>query len=355
MNIHLAHPEAFVLLLAVPVAAWALLCRGRRLRAAMPTARLAGRHGRTWRTRLGFVPVLLRAAALAMLVTALARPREVIGSSRIDTDAIAIMVVVDRSGSMREPMMFEGRAESRLDVVKRVLEQFIKGDEARGMRGREGDLIGLIAFARYADTVCPLVHAHDALLRLTQAIDVARIPSENMTAIGDAIALGAAKLRQAEDDLARRAGHGDQRRIESKVMILLTDGENNAGEKSPAEAAKLAAEWGVKIHVIGIGAGENVMVMQTPFGERRIPVGGGFNDAALREAADLTGGRYWSADDAEALRNIYAEIDKMERTVVRTETFTRYHERFMPFALAAALALALELLASSTILRRLPS
>lgn len=352
MTMTFAHPEALVLLVVVPVAAWLMLRRGRRLAVRMPTAVRAARLPKTWRMRLAFVPVLLRAVALAMLVTAIARPRESIGSARSDADAIAIMTVVDRSGSMEEPMSFEGRAMARLDVVKRVLEQFIKGD-GQNLRGREGDLIGLVAFARYADTICPLVHAHDALLQLVRPLETARDASENMTAIGDGLALGVAKLRQLEEDLARR-DDTQQQRIESKIVVLLTDGSNNAGSIEPLQAAALAAEWGIKVYVIGIGAGENFATLQTPFGQRRIPMGGAFDEATLRQIAQTTGGRYWPADDAQALRDIYADIDRLERTTVRTHTFVRYRERFWPFAAAAAVAVMIEMLASVMLVRRSP-
>ncbi len=352
MNMTLAHPEALALLLVVPIAAWLMLRRARRLSVGLPTAARAARMPRTWRIRLAFVPVLLRAVALAMLVTAIARPRENIGSSRSDADAIAIMTVVDRSGSMEEPMSFEGRAMARLDVVKHVLEQFVKGD-GDGLRGREGDLIGLVAFARFADTICPLVHAHEALLQLVRPLAAARDASENMTAIGDGLTLGVAKLRQLEEDLARREST-EQQTIASKIVILLTDGSNNAGSVDPLSAAALAAEWGIKVYVIGIGAGENFAVVQTPFGERRIPMGAAIDEVTLRQIAETTGGRYWPADDAQALRDIYAEIDRLERTTVRTQTFVRYRERFWPFAIAGAAALMIEVFAGVMFIRRVP-
>jgi Ca-activated chloride channel family protein len=174
-----------------------------------------------------------------------------------------------------------------------------------------------------------------------------------MTAVGDGLALGAAKLRQAEEDLARRDG-SEQKKIESKVMILLTDGANNAGTTEPLAAAAMAKEWGIKVYVIGIGAGESFRVVSTPFGDRKIPVGGAFDETALRQVAENTGGRYWPADDAEALRDIYAEIDRLERTTVRTQTFTRHRERFWPFAAVAAVAIVAEMMAGAIVLRRLP-
>jgi Ca-activated chloride channel family protein len=360
-----ANPGAFWLALLLPVLAMPLLrrvrARTRRDAAALglPTATFAAGAGIGWRLRLRWLPAALRLACLALAVLALARPQKLIGQTHNSTKGIAIQVVLDRSGSMGEPMVFDGREMSRLEAVKRVLAQFVNGD-GQELKGRAGDLIGLIAFSRFADTVCPLVQAHDALLDLASQTRVVTNRAEDGTAIGDALALGAARLKQAEDDINRRgAASGSKARpdftIKSKIIILLTDGASNAGEVAPEEAAQLAARWGIKIYAIGIGAGESYQVIDMgPFGSQRIPIGGAVDEDVLRGVASATGGRYWEASDAGSLRQIYAEIDRLEKTEVESLETTNADELYALPASGAAVLLAAEVLLVTLVLRRFP-
>lgn len=360
-----ANPEAFWLAMLLPVLAWPMLRRawGRSRRHAtsigLPTAALASVAGTSWRARLRWLPAGLRHGCLALAIVALARPQKVIGQTHTSTRGIAIQVVLDRSGSMGEPMIFDGKEMSRLEAVKRVLGQFVKGD-GKDLKGREGDLIGLIAFARFADTVCPLVQTHDALLDLASQTKVVTNRAEDGTAIGDALALGAARLKQAEEDVKRRSEAAGSKTkpdfvIKSKIMILLTDGASNAGDLTPEQAAQMAAQWGIKIYAIGIGAGESYQVIDMgPFGSQKIPIGGSVDEDVLRSVASATGGRYWEASDAKSLRQIYAEIDELEKTEVDALETTNTDELYAIPATGAAGLLAAEALLATLFLRRLP-
>jgi Ca-activated chloride channel family protein len=361
-----ANPGVLWLAVLLPLAAWPLLRRawGRsRGQAAvgLPTAAMAAGAGMGWRVRGRWAPAVLRLVCVGLAVLALARPQKLIGQTHNSTRGIAIQVVLDRSGSMGEPMVFDGQEMSRLEAVKRVLAQFVKGD-GKELKGREGDLIGLIAFSRFADTVCPLVQAHDALLDLASQTKVVTNRAEDGTAIGDALALGAARLKQAEDDITKRAaaaGVGPKAapdfEIKSKIMILLTDGASNAGDVTPEQAAEMAAQWGIKIYAIGIGAGESYQVIDMgPFGQQRIPTGGSVDEDVLRRVASETGGKYWEASDAGSLRQIYAEIDRLEKTEVDALETTNAEELYAIPASGAAAGLAAEVLLATLFLRRAP-
>ena len=317
--------------------------------------------------RLRVRPLLTvaRFFCLGLLIVALARPRKGTVLSEISTEGVAIEAVVDRSGSMQAEMDF-GEKLNRLEVVKKVLADFIEGDE-KGMTGRSSDLIGLITFARYADTVCPLVLSHNVLLEFLKKTEIVRLRSEDGTAIGDAIALAAARLKKAEEEIQRRnaqlapAGLHDSDsseqagfKIKSKAIVLLTDGRNNMGQYDPLEAADLAKKWGIKIYTIGIGSGQAYTTVQTVMGTYRIPTPQDLDEGLLKTIAEKTGGFYSRADDAEALRGIVKKIDQLEKTHVKSIQYTQYAERFGPLTLAALVLFALEMLASSTIFRKIP-
>jgi len=179
--------------------------------------------------------------------------------------------------------------------------------------------------------------------------------SEDGTAIGDALALAAARLKTAEETLASQLGERSKDyEIKSKIIILLTDGENNRGERTVEQAAELAEEWGIKIYAIGVGGGEAVTTVQTPFGNFKVPGRGGVDQGTLKTVAAKTGGLFRMADDAKALRKVYKEIDKMERSEVESVRFMDYREVFVPFALAGLVVLCLEVVLRCSLFRRIP-
>ncbi len=351
---HFESPWAFLLLIIIP----ALLII-RRFTVKRGTIRFsstanAAKSGRSLRRRLYHLPTVIRILALVCLVIALARPQT--GREQIldISKGIAIEMVVDRSGSMGAEMEYDGRQMTRLDVVKKVFKNFALGDD-NDLPGRPDDLIGMIAFARYPDTICPLTLAHGALSPFLDIIKLVKVRSEDGTAIGDALALAAARLEKADEALSRqRPGRKKTYQIKSKIIILLSDGENNAGKRSPLQAAKLAADWGIKVYAIAIGGGDAVQSIRTPFGVYKVPVSQRVDTTALKQVAEKTGGFFREATDAGSLSAIYKEIDQMEKSEIESVKFVDYNESFLPFALLALILIGLEIILSNTIFRKIP-
>jgi Ca-activated chloride channel family protein len=359
-------PWALVLLLVLPILGYVMLRRSRGAAVKFPSLVDMRRCPVSWRLRLRPVLVALRLLCLALLILALARPRKGTVLSEISTEGIAIEAVVDRSGSMSTEMAFDHETLNRLEVVKRVLKDFIEGDK-KGLTGRTGDMIGLVTFARYADTVCPLVLSHGVLTEFLKQAQVVNIRSEDGTAIGDAIALAAARLKKAEEEIRTRnaqfgfAGENASEKpnapgftIKSKIMVLLTDGRNNLGKYSPLEAAELAKKWGIKIYTIGIGSNQAYTTMQTPLGTFRVPTQEELDEGLLKAIAERTGGFYSRADDGDALRKIVKQIDELEKTEVKSVQYMQYAEHFGAWTLPALVLLGLEMLAGCTIFRKIP-
>ncbi len=354
--IHFDSPHALLLLLALPALAWR---RWRRPRAAIgfPTLEHARQCGGSWRRALVGLPPALRLVALALLIVALARPQ--FGTERIRdvSQGIAIALVVDRSGSMAEETRFAGETLDRLEVVKRVVNQFVHGD-GKALKGRRNDLIGLIAFALYPDTLCPPTLGHDALSRFVETLRIVpqRSP-ENRTAIGDALALAGARLASAERDLAKQTGKDREGyTIKGKVIVLLTDGNNNAGEMTPLQALPLLKEWGVRLYAIGIGdappprgaAGGIDAFLLAARPQAQIDMG------LLHSLANETGGKAFLATDGDSLKRIYEEIDRLEASEIEAARYVDYREIFVFFAGPALAILALEILLACTLFRKIP-
>jgi Ca-activated chloride channel family protein len=294
------------------------------------------------------------------LIIALARPRKGTVLSEISTEGVAIEVVVDRSGSMQTEMDYYGQKLNRLEVSKKVLSDFISGDK-KGLSGRSSDLVGLITFARYADTKCPLVHSHDALLEFLNKTQLVRIRSEDGTAIGDALALAAARLKKAEEEIQQRKiqlglqdSDKEEFEVKSKAIILLTDGINNTGQYDPIEAAQMAKEWDIKIYTIGIGSAHAYTTVQTLLGSYKVPTRQELDERLLKAIAESTGGFYGKATDAKAFRKIVEKIDALEKTEVKSVQYTQFAEHFGPWTLAALVMLACEIFAGCTIFRKIP-
>lgn len=344
---------AWLLLLVIPLLLYVQLRLHRRGSLRFSSTSHAAHAGRTWRQRMLLLPTVLRILVLVLLVVALARPQKGKEQIRIVSKGVAIEMVVDRSGSMGAEMGYAGQKQTQLEVVKNVFAEFVQGNGDE-LEGRSNDLIGMITFARYADTICPLTLAHGALTLFLESVQLVKQRSEDGTAIGDALALAAARLKTAEEILAQQTENdANQYEIKSKVIILLTDGQSNAGKRLPREAAQLAKEWGIKIYAIGIG-GEGVTTIQTPFGDYKVATGSGVDARTLEEVARATGGESWLAEDADSLRKIYEQIDEMEKSEIESVRYLDYRELFVPFALAALSVLALEILLSCTIFRRIP-
>ena len=226
-------------------------------------------------------------------------------------------------------------------MVKEAFRLFIVGEGDRA-GGREGDLIGMVTFARYADGVSPLTLDHDMLLSLLEQVEIVTQPEDNGTSIGEAMALGVERLRENS--------------ATSKVMILLTDGSNNAGLTEPLEAAQIAKALGIKIYTIGTGSqGTAGVPMRTHDGRRivqRMQVL--IDERTLRQIATLTGGQYFRATDSEALKEIYAEIDRLEKTTTVAQHYQQYVDFFQFFLLAGLALVLFETVLVNTRLRTVP-
>ena len=354
-------PWAFLLLLILPVIIYRYFTRSalglRTGKLLFPSARHAAGAGISLRSRLAHLPYVLRLMALILLIIALARPLAGMEKIYDISKGIAIEVVIDRSSSMKAEMIFAGEQLNRLEVAKRVFLEFVQGSQG-DLAGRPNDLIGLITFARYADTACPLTLAHGALASFVEPIELVNRKPEDGTAIGDALALAAARLQKAEETITQQSLLADSKEpsyeIKSKIIILLTDGEQNAGKRTAQEAAELAKEWSIKIYTIGIGGQESLVRIPTLFGTQVIQRGPGVDKQTLAALAQTTGGIFRMAEDGDALRAVYSEIDKLEKSEIESIRYMDYTERFTPFALGTLILLALEILLRTTYFRRIP-
>ena len=333
-------PLFFLLLLALPPLFYLRLRKLRQPALRFSSIAPARRLRPSWRHTLRDLPLALRAAALVLVAVALARPRIGIDEIRDAREGIAIEIVIDRSGSMAAEIEYADQRLNRLEVVKLVVAEFVSG--------RPNDLIGMVSFARYADTICPLTLAHGAATGFLKTIRLVQRESEDGTAIGDAIALAAARLETAGSQ-ARESYE-----VTSKVIVLLTDGIYNAGSRTPVEAARLAAEWGIRVHTIGIGGGGAYTTINTPLRTVRIPTAAQIDRDTLKRIANITGGIYRDVVDVESLRQVYDEIDRLEKSDIEYVKYADYREVFLPFALAALLLLLCEVALGSTLLRRVP-
>ncbi|NLZ59139.1 MAG: VWA domain-containing protein [Lentisphaerae bacterium] len=307
----------------------------------------------SWRLFLRRLPGVLALFAWILLCLALARPQS--GDEQVQeySEGVAIEMLIDCSSSMSQELEYEGRRMDRLQAVKQVFSSFVFGDKGKGLEGRPNDLIGMIRFARYADTLCPLTLDHEALRQFLDSVQIVSERSEDGTNIGDALALGAARLHEVEQTLARqnRRDPGSYE-IKSKIIILLTDGENNCGKRSIAEAAELAQKWGVKVYAIAVTAGNSGGRLGGWFARLRAEPP--LDTRPLQELADKTGGLFRLANDAGSLLAVYQKIDQLERSELESLRSLDYKECFVPYAFAALLMLGLKLLLENTLLRRLP-
>lgn len=300
------------------------------------------RAPRSWRVRLARLPAALLAIAVASLAVALAGPRTPDAETKVVRRGIAIMMVVDRSSSMRaRDLVQDDLSVNRLDVVKDVFREFVLGGKTS--QGRPDDLVGLVAFARYADSLCPLTLDHGNLLTIVDDLQVVQRRDEDGTALGDGLALAVERLRRSKAN--------------SKVAILLTDGVTNAGAIDPQQAAELAASQNIKVYCIGAGSnGLAPFPAVDPFTGREVlrQAYVEIDEETLKMIADKTGGRYFRAADRDTLAKIYAEIDQLERSKITEIQYLQYHEYYTTFVIAALGLMAISSLSAATWFRTLP-
>ena len=355
-----------LLLLFVPVIAWRLLSRWRSASVDFSATDVAAELGPTWKTRTWWIPPLLRIGAVVLVIVALARPQEGRKETIVDSEGIAIELVVDRSGSMRAmDFQVDGEPVDRLTAIKDVVAKFVEGDG--DLEGRPADLIGLVTFAGFADGVSPLTLDHPYMLATLNETEIAVNRSEDGTAIGDALGLAVEKLNLRERQQLDENGDGENR-IKSKVVILLTDGENNAGDVDPLQAAELAATMGVKVYTIGVGTQDRAPVPVTdPFTGRQVLEWAevSIDEETLKRIAETTGGKYFRATYTDSLTSIYEEIDTLEKSRVEERHYVDYRELAIepihagmltipPLLLVALMLLATECVLSGTVYRQIP-
>jgi Ca-activated chloride channel family protein len=331
---HFQHPAALLLLLPIALIALWLSRPGRAGAVGHSSVDLVRCIAGPRRTRWGrFVPSL-RWLGSALLVVALARPTIDRRDVKVNASGVDIMLAIDVSGSMQAEDMAGASAgpESRLDAAKEVVSQFVQA--------RPNDRIGLVAFAGEPILASPLTLDHDWLLQNVAALDSAQL--SDGTAIGSAIAAGVRRL--------------DAQGAKSKILIVLTDGQNNAGKIQPSVAAEAAKALGVKVYTIGVGSTGDALVPvkddkgRTQLVTARVDV----DEAGMKQVAERTGGKFYRATDLRSLRDVYADIDQFEKTTRTVTTLTEHDERFASFAMPGLALLLAELGFSATRFRRVP-
>lgn len=337
---NLANPWALLMALPLAIAAWRLLRRARRSGVRYSAiARLPAKSA-GWRARLAALTPYVMIAGLSMMVVSSARPRSPLSRQDKSVDSIAIAIAVDLSGSMLAlDLTPKGQkfsmATTRLAIAKKLFAEFVEK--------RPDDLIGLVTFGTYAATPSPLTADHDALLNVLKGVEIPFLDEgEQLTAIGDGLATALARLKEA--------------RPKSKIVILLSDGENNTGAVEPDEAAKAAAAMGIKVYAIGVGtrSQRTPVLTPTPFGRMTIQYANmEFDEHQLKSIASTTGGKYFSVNDRDSLEEALEEIDNLETTRIETSTYERYAEHFPPFLLAGALLILVATSLSMLAVRRL--
>ena len=334
-------PFAFLLLAPVGLAGWRMMRRA-AVQGILYSAVSRLPRRRSWRAAAAGAARLLALAGLILAVVALARPRTVLSTSRRTADVLAMEMVVDVSGSMEALDMSERTASgmklrTRLDAVKDTFADFV--------RQRPDDLIGLVTFGGYASTRAPLTTDHDALLHVLGGVEIPKpdrgrdgqiVDDEELrTAIGDALATGSARLKDAEP--------------KSRVMVLLSDGESNTGIISPEDALQAAKKLGIKVYTIGVGTtGQAPFKVRDMLGREVLQYQQvSLDEALLKRIASVTGGRYFNVRDPEGLKGALEDIDRLETTRVEQDEYHQYTELFGWFAgpamalLAAGVALAM--------------
>jgi len=325
-EIEFANPVFLWLLIVIPLMIGWYIWRNQRLQGTLRISSLKGflgtkKHSYSWLRHSGIV---LRSLALFALIIALARPQSALSWENSTTEGIDIVIATDISGSM----LAEDLKPNRLEAGKNIAIDFIKD--------RPDDRIGLVVFSGESFTQCPLTIDHDVLVNLFKDISNGMI--EDGTAIGMGLATAVNRLKDSE--------------AESKVVILLTDGSNTAGAIPPATAAEIAKQMNVRVYTVGVGTkGYAPYPVQTPYGVQyqRVPVT--IDEGVLSNIAKTTGGKYFRATDNEKLKQIYQQIDKMEKAKIAVTQYHKKTERFLPLALIALALLLMEFLLRNTLLK----
>ena len=318
----------WLLLLIIPLIVWYILKQHKgdasiEISTTMPFDKLP----KSYKYYLRHVCFGLKLLALVSLIVAIARPQLNNSWSNKTTEGIDIVMALDISTSM----LARDFSPNRVEAAKDVAAQFVSG--------RPYDNIGLVIFAGESFTMCPMTVDHAVLLNLIKTVECGML--EDRTAIGDGLATA---INRIKDGPAK-----------SKTIILLTDGTNNAGDIAPVTAAEIAATFGIRVYTIGVGTqGEALYPVQTPYGITYKPYPVEIDETTLRNIASKTGGEYFRATDKSALKDIFEEIDKLEKTKLSVTQFNKKEEVFMPWILLAFLLLCADIILRNTILKNIP-
>lgn len=322
------HPGIFFLILLLPVIFY---IASKKSRVYMPfsTTVLFKKPQLSLRLFLFRAMPYLRAVVLLLFIVALARPQKVAAEREYSTNGVDIVISLDLSGSM---LAEDFKPENRLAVAKQEAIKFIKG--------RENDRIGLVVFARKAFTQCPLTLDYDVLTDLTNQLHIGMIPDG--TAIGMGLATAVNRLRDSQ--------------AKSKVIILITDGSNNAGNIDPITAAELAKTFGIRVHAIVVGKGGLVPfpVNDPLFGKRYVQANIEIDEGVMKRIADITGALFFRARDPESLHQIYQKINELEKPEVKVKEYRSFEEYFHLFLIPALILLFLDWFLARTLLMKVP-
>lgn len=308
----------FLLFLLIPIVFWYFWeMRKSDASVQISTHKTIRDFPKSFRIYFLHVPFVLRVIAIALLIIALARP-QISNQWRTEkTEGIDIMMALDISSTM----LAEDLRPNRLEVAKNVATEFILA--------RPNDNIGLVVFAGQSFTQCPLTTDHAVLVNLFKSVEYGMI--EDGTAIGLGLANAVNRMKDSP--------------TKSKVIILLTDGSNNRGEIAPATAAEIARTFGIRVYTIGVGSHGQVRIpVQTPMGIQYVTTDSEFDETTLKDIAHVTGGEYFRATNAAALRSIYQQIDELEKTKIRVQEYSKKTESYGLFVLVAFLCVLLEIL-----------
>ena len=327
-NIEFANPRLLWLLLLVPLAIVWYILRHKKQEASLQFSDLKGfaQLPKTWKAYLRHLLFAMKMGALALLIVALARPQSSSTNSTSNIEGIDIVMAMDVSGSM----LARDLKPDRLTAAKRVASDFVND--------RPGDRMGLVIFSGESFTQVPLTTDHGVMLNMLAEMKNGLL--EDGTAIGDGLATAISRLKDSE--------------AISKVVILLTDGMNNAGSVDPYTAAEIAKLYGIRVYTIGVGSyGTAPFPVQTPFGTQIQQMKVDIDEKLLTTIANSTGGKYFRATSNQKLDEVYQEIDKLERSKIEVTEFRRLHEEFYPLVAWALALLLLEFLMRKTIFRTL--
>lgn len=317
-----------LLLLLIPAIVWYIL-KHKKAQASMSVSSTEAfdKMPRTYKSYLRHVVFVLRLLVIACVIVVLARPMTTDSWHKSSTEGVDVIVALDISGSM----LSRDFEPNRLEAAKSVAAQFVAG--------REYDNIGLVVFAGEGFTMCPMTTDHAVLLNLMKDVDCGMLVDG--TAVGDGLATAVNRIKDGP--------------AKSKTIILLTDGTNNAGVVDPITAAEIARSYGIRVYTIGVGTkGMAPSPVMTPYGIRYQNMPVEIDEDKLRQIASIGDGQYFRATDEDVLRNVFAEIDEMEKTKLSVQQFSRREEAYMPWAIAAMLLLAIEIILRYTLLRNIP-